>query len=125
MKLFETEAFFDNGKWEVVYSIDGKEVTEEEYDEELELEEVDDDELVEDNELVEECCDGDCENCDEVIDEETEVIIEIIENYADTIEESECSCGCFLRNTLLDLFNLGRRIGWKDHRDYIKELNED
>jgi hypothetical protein len=78
-------------------------------------------------ELNEEC-DGDCENCqyeEENNDDEIEEIIQLIENYADAIENDDSECGCFLRNTLLDLFCLGKRIGYQDARDEFRCFLED
>lgn len=66
--------------------------------------------VVEDDENRDE---GQC-NCEEELEDWQKQIIDIVEDFADRIENDESECGCFLRNTLVDMFFIARQIGFED-----------
>lgn len=68
-----------------------------------------------------ECCEEnreyDCDNVDseEELKDWQKQIIDIVEDFADRIENKElCRCGCTLRNMLVDMFYQARQIGFED-----------
>jgi len=67
-------------------------------------------------------CDGNCEYCNLNYedDDETEVINEILDNFADEIINGGCMCEDCLKETLRDLFDFGRRTGYQDAKDEIQ-----
>ncbi len=86
---------------------------------------------------TDECCEcGDCEECEDEIKEivcnnnceECEIPdelcndIKLIEEYADKIENIECTCGCELRNILYEFLMIGKGIGYEDCKEYIKKF---
>ena len=49
--------------------------------------------------------------------------IELIENYANNIAKIKCSAD--LRNCLYQLYNIGKEIGWDEHKCFMKELMDE
>lgn len=81
--------------------------------------------------------DDPCENCDDVNcrdcvegDKESEEFtdeqrrdVNIVEDFTYKIETANlCNCGCTLRNILFDFLEIGKKIGYEDARDEIKEF---
>jgi len=69
--------------------------------------------------------DNNCGKCDkpEIPDELIEEI-RLIEETACKIKDNEL-CPVCLRNELYSLYIKGKNIGWNDHRDLIRQINED
>ena len=69
--------------------------------------------------------DMDCGNCiynkEEISDELLETV-NLIEDYAQKIENAECDCGACLRNILYELFCVGKGIGFDDAKDAMSEF---
>jgi len=63
------------------------------------------------------------DECNECEDKQICMDISIIENFYDKIENLDCdSC---VKNVLYELFVLGKEIGWRDHRGFIRELMDE
>jgi len=124
MRIFETTSVysFDDQEWTEIYKINNEPVDADTYFEEMEYE-VDGDE---DDEFDEDECDCEnceyCSECDEKPDDETLEEIKLIEHLAHIFEESECTCGACLRNTLDEAFNLGRQIGFNDCKEVFRSV---
>jgi hypothetical protein len=145
--------YFDKESGErvaVKYSVNGEEVSFEEYAKVIEgfyddnNDNEDEDDIEENTDEIDdvdpqcECCNCDDEDCDDFhctcgenegdeqeFSDEDEEIIKLIEKYASIIEEEPlCKCGCELRNILFELFDVGRNIGFGDAKDMIKEFLE-
>lgn len=58
-------------------------------------------------------CDDQCNHNEELEDWQIQ-IINIVEDFADRIENDDSECGCFLRNMLKDMFFIARQIGFED-----------
>ena len=118
MRTFETTSMYDfeNQEWVELYHVDGEEVDEETYFEEMEYEV--------DGDVDEDECDGDCENCskNEDMDDETLEEIKLIEHFAHTFESSDCTCGACLRNTLYEAYNTGKQIGFADCKGVFRSV---
>ena len=80
-------------------------------------------EITEDD-IIEDCnCDGTCECCDckdELTDEKIEEV-KLITSYVKDILETEGCPNCIF-DLLIDLFSIGKDIGWNNHRCFIQEL---
>lgn len=63
-------------------------------------------------------CEDNCED-DELCEE-----IKLIEEYAKSIENGYC-CSVCLMDILYELYVKGKNVGWGNHRDMIREVNED
>jgi len=140
MKL-ETKRYYDDETMEFIaakWFVDGGEVSFDEYMDIVDgLEEYNDNDNDNDNdvenveEVSEECeewkeseevvCDN-CEDCEippEICEE-----INLINEAAEMIENGDM-CPVCLRNALYDLYIKGKNVGWNDHKDMIREINED
>lgn len=117
MRVFETKSIWDAEfqKWQEVYFIDNKHVEPEVYFEELAAEEY----IIADECDCEICC---CVEDEEEFSDEEIAIIGLVEDFADTVEESDCDCGCALRNALMEVFNIGRNIGNREAEDSMREF---
>ena len=135
----QTNHYYDDETMKFVaakWFVDGEEVSFDEYMDIVggleEYNENDKDNIEEDNDDVEndkiecdECdevvCDNKCEDCEinEVCEE-----INLINEVADIIENGDMCATC-LRNALYDLYIKGKNVGWTDHKDMIREVNED
>ena len=71
----------------------------------------------EEEEQINEC--EDCENKQECME------ISTIEHFFDKIQNLDCDCDSCVKNVLYELFVLGKDIGWRNHRGYIKELMDE
>ena len=63
-----------------------------------------------------------CDYCQLTDEERTE--IELVENYAEYIENIECTCGCSLRNILYSLVQECMSMGYENSKEEMKEFLE-
>jgi hypothetical protein len=123
MRTFETTSMFDfeNQEWVELYYIDGEEVDCETYFEEMEYEvygDEDEDEYF--GEYGEYVCECECKDDSD----ETQEEIKLIEGFASGFENSGCTCGACLRNTLYSIYQLGKQIGFTDCKDVFRNVVE-
>lgn len=117
MRVFNNASVWDaeTQKWIESFKIDGIEVEEEIYFKEIEAEEY----------IIADECGCECENCcceEEDFSDEEIAIISLVEDFADTVEGSDCDCGCALRNALMEVFTVGRNIGNREAEDSMREF---
>jgi len=120
MRVFGNESIYDkeNQEWSEVYSIDGLPVNVDTFSEQAEIEEL----ATEEDEVVEPCRCVDCKSARGEFTEYQENDIALVEHYADLIEDIECTCGCELRNTLYDLLQTAKAIGFEDSREEMLDF---
>jgi len=129
MRVFKNESIFNQETqgWEEFYSISGEQVDFDTFSEQAEIEELatEEDEIEQRRlDAIDEAYDmsDECESAREEFTEDQVNDIAMVEHYADLIEDIEYTCGCELRNTLYNLLQTAKAIGFEDSREEMLDF---
>ena len=81
-------------------------------------EEMEDEFEITEDDIIDESADK-CNDCE---DKQVCLDISIIEEFYDKIENLDCDCSSCVKNVLYELFLLGKEIGWKNHKGFMKKI---